>query len=451
MNNVNCGYWPVNISNLQSISSDDVRRFITSQYAKFVASGTAATTGYVSDCYNAAQLSTCDLMVNRQIQWTGTDNTSCPFATGQCVGGDSSAYTMTMKNITAAYYGINVDSTLSVSRENTCAPIIMDPYHCDDGHGGHGYCHFTYNGMNHTTPVRMDTANAYQVHGWFPQANFTVHPNFQVDVGNVSLVYLSRRDLVHLYETHDPIFRATEKVPLLGFEEGGYVPAWKDRVTAIGCAEKLQLCASFKGVTECSPWVGVVRGDENSTGLETFLEKCSQVDRGLVSLLLPKTPVLQTLGDAARASGSELIASQKLLLVPHLQTEIQTASGSDQWKLEGQWFNIILAVSQLAVIHFPIGSPFINTTVTPDEMAPESRFVCENVLIKSFKHTTIRLPGLIMLVVGSALVVLICSLGKYASAFFKSNSYLREILQSWESLSWESQTAMAILGAAGRS
>ncbi|KAG4430040.1 hypothetical protein IFR05_014479 [Cadophora sp. M221] len=333
MSNVNCGYWPINISNLASISSDDVRRIVLSQYAKLVASGTAATTGYVSQCYDAL-LSTCDLMINRQIPWIGTDNTSCPFAAGQCIGGDSSAYTMTMKNITAAYIGINVDSSLTMSRESTCAPIIMDPYQCDDDHGSHGYCHFTYNGRNNSIPVRMDDANAYKVHSWFPQANFTVHPNFQVDVGNVSLVYLSRRNLVHLYETHDPFFQATEEVPLPGFEKGGYVPAWKDRVTAIGCVEKLQLCASFNGVTECSPWVGVVRGEDNTTGLEAFLEKCTQKDRGLVSLLLPRTPILQTIGDAARGSGSELIASQQLLFVSHLQTEIQTASGNDQWKKE---------------------------------------------------------------------------------------------------------------------
>lgn len=161
-----------------------------------------------------------------------------------------------------------------------------------------------------------------------------MHPNFQVKVGNVSLVYLSRRELVHLYETHDPFFRATEKIPLPGFEEGGYVPAWKDRVTAIGCVEKLQLCATFNGIVECSPWVGVVRGESNTTGLEPFVEKCTLEDRGLISLLLPRTPVLQTIGDAARGSGSELIASQQLLFVPRLQAEVQTASGNDQWEIE---------------------------------------------------------------------------------------------------------------------
>ena len=100
-----------------------------------------------------------------------------------------------------------------------------------------------------------------------------MHPNLQADVGNVSLIYISRKNLVHLYESHDPVFRATENIPLPGFSEGGYVPAWQDRVTVIGCVEKIQLCASFHRTTECSPWVGVVRGDNNVTGLETFLKK----------------------------------------------------------------------------------------------------------------------------------------------------------------------------------
>tara|TARA_R110002060_G_scaffold5534_4_gene8527 strand:- start:73 stop:606 length:534 start_codon:yes stop_codon:yes gene_type:complete len=161
-----------------------------------------------------------------------------------------------------------------------------------------------------------------------------VHPNLQADVGNVSLIYISRKNLVHLYESHDPVFRATENIPLPGFSEGGYVPAWQDRVTVIGCVERLQLCASFHGITECSPWVGVVSGDNNVTGLDTFLNKCTLEDQGLVSLLLPKTPVLQTIGDAARGSGSELIASQSLLSDPRLHIEIQTASGDEQWKKE---------------------------------------------------------------------------------------------------------------------
>ncbi|KAH7379892.1 hypothetical protein BKA64DRAFT_238174 [Cadophora sp. MPI-SDFR-AT-0126] len=160
LRNVNCGYYPVNISDLESIANEDTRRFVFSQYAGFVASGAATTAGYVSECYGPSQLSSCDLLVHSKIPWTGLDNTSCPFAPGQCIGGGSSAYTMIMRNITAAYYGINIKSSLTMSRESTCAPIIMDPYQCDDEHGNHGFCHFTYNGKNHSTPVRMDEANA---------------------------------------------------------------------------------------------------------------------------------------------------------------------------------------------------------------------------------------------------------------------------------------------------
>lgn len=160
LRNVNCGYWPVNISDLESIIDENARRFVLSQYAGFVSSGATTTTGYVSECYGASQVSNCDLLLNRQIPWIGIENTSCPFAPGQCVGGDTSAYTMVVQNISAIHYGINIESTLTMSRETTCAPIVMDPYRCDDDRGGHGYCHFTYNGKNHSTLVRMDEANA---------------------------------------------------------------------------------------------------------------------------------------------------------------------------------------------------------------------------------------------------------------------------------------------------
>ena len=160
LKSVNCIYWSLNISDLGNISDENDRRFVLNQFAKFVAKGSATTKGYVSECYGAFPTSNCDLLLNNRIAWTGVDNTSCPFAPGQCVGGDTSAYTMVMKNITAADYGINVKSTLSTSRNVTCAPIIMEPYRYDDDHGGHGYCHFTYHGFNHSTPVRMDEADA---------------------------------------------------------------------------------------------------------------------------------------------------------------------------------------------------------------------------------------------------------------------------------------------------
>jgi hypothetical protein len=57
-------------------------------------------------------------------------------------------------------------------------------------------------------------------------------------------------------------------------------------------------------------------------------------DKVLISLLLPKTPVLMTIGDAARGCGSDLIASGSLLVVPSLQSEVQTVSGDEQWKEE---------------------------------------------------------------------------------------------------------------------
>jgi len=138
---------------------------------------------------------------------------------------------------------------------------------------------------------------------------------------------------MHLFPSNDPIFKAGEEVPL-PIVSVGYVPNWEDRVGAIACVEKLQLCTRTKKTKKCSPWTGVVRGANGETGIEEFYETLSLKDKGLVSLLPPKTPVLQTIGDAARGARSDLVATQSLLYVPLVQSEIQTAKGDDQWKAE---------------------------------------------------------------------------------------------------------------------
>lgn len=64
----NFGYWPVNISSLENVPDEDLHRFVLGEYATFVASGTTATTRYVSDYYNDSRLTNCDLMINRLLE-----------------------------------------------------------------------------------------------------------------------------------------------------------------------------------------------------------------------------------------------------------------------------------------------------------------------------------------------------------------------------------------------
>jgi hypothetical protein len=115
-----------------------------------------------------------------------------------------------------------------------------------------------------------------------------------------------------------------------------YVPKWEQRLGAIGCVDKLQLCRA-RPKEECSPWVGVVRGDQERTGLEDFYNRSSEVDKGLISLLIPRKPNCLTIADVARTSGPRLIASRSLISLPLLGnqlSEIQTANAKDQWKRE---------------------------------------------------------------------------------------------------------------------
>src|SRR2546430_1575226 len=60
-------------------------------------------------------------------------------------------------------------------------------------------------------------------------------------------------------------------------------------------------------------------------------------------------------------------------------------------------FNIVLTTMQLAVLYFPVGPPFLNTSVLVNEMPDESRFICDNFKINTFKHTSIHYLGVVMI------------------------------------------------------
>ena len=166
-----------------------------------------------------------------------------------------------------------------------------------------------------------------------------VHPSLQTDVGNISIIYISRNQLIHLHRTEDPIFSATEEmsVPVDNTTMTGYVPKWGGRLAAIACVDKLQLCNDFGKGRECSEWTGVVRREDSKTGLESFYNRSSEHEKGIISLLFPFKVVGLTIGHVASGSGSNLIATQSLLRTPAPGgsiVEIQTAQGEAQWEAE---------------------------------------------------------------------------------------------------------------------
>lgn len=76
------------------------------------------------------------------------------------MGGENSELKMAMGNITVADYSINTKSALTMSREIISAPIVMEPYRCDNIHHGHGFCHFAVSGYNRTILIREDEADS---------------------------------------------------------------------------------------------------------------------------------------------------------------------------------------------------------------------------------------------------------------------------------------------------
>jgi hypothetical protein len=165
----------------------------------------------------------------------------------------------------------------------------------------------------------------------------SVHPNLQKTIGNVSVIYISRNDLIHLYPSNDPVFSATEPLQLPPLNMIGYWPKWEQRLSALACVESIQFCNDFGHGEECSPWTGVMRGEHNETGLEEFYKQCSNDDRGLISLVMPYTSIGQTIGQVASGSGADLVAARSLLRTPAPNAQIvdlQTAQGDEQWQLE---------------------------------------------------------------------------------------------------------------------
>ena len=108
----------------------------------------------------------------------------------------------------------------------------------------------------------------------------------------------------------------------------------------------------------------------------------------------------------------------------------------------------MLAISQLAVLYFPIGSPFVDTRLAQDEMLPESRFVCDNVLINSYKHTTIILGGPGTIFACSVLIMLLCIIGRPVSSWLQGRGHFSHVLGPWDRLSWESSAVLGSLAAA---
>ncbi|KAH6684803.1 hypothetical protein B0J14DRAFT_664807 [Halenospora varia] len=425
-----CGYGYLNLSKIEQLDTlntlpDQAELYSQlNQLAEFAVNGSFLASSYVDACYgDDAVNDSCDLMFTKRISWNAMNNASCPFTQGQCVGGENSSYTLDTGDVRFASLGVNIKSTLSFRKKTTCSPIVMDPYRVDSEGGVGGiYSHLMYRGRNITETIRNDVAAAYQVNAWMPRIGTQVHPNLQPKVGNVSIVYINRNNLVHLYPTSQPVFSATENITLFGGYTA-YTPSWEHRLGAIGCVETLQMCRqnAKSDQKECSNWVGVVRGEDNWTGLDDFYDKSDETEKGLMELLLPAHSVLQTIADAARGSGANLVASRSLINLPleeSMLTELQTSDEPEQWKREvKQWFNVVLSVIQLAGLYFPTVPPFLDKSLMVNELKKESRFICSSIKINSLQYSSINFDAVIAILASSALLITISFMDRVLAHF----------------------------------
>jgi hypothetical protein len=85
---------------------------------------------YARRCYNATDGSDgCNYFYKQSIQFSVTENTTCPFRSGSedlCFGSPSSALTLTTGKVAPQTIGINTPLKYTFERETTCSPLRMD-------------------------------------------------------------------------------------------------------------------------------------------------------------------------------------------------------------------------------------------------------------------------------------------------------------------------------------
>src|SRR5216117_3592139 len=72
---------------------------------------------------------------------------------------------------------------------------------------------------------------------------------------------------------------------------------------------------------------------------------------------------------------------------------------------------------QLSVLYIPTGTPFQNKSIAVNGLTDESRFICNNVRINTYRHTSIYHLGAAVILLCSALVTALSLPGKIPELF----------------------------------
>jgi hypothetical protein len=78
-------------------------------------------------------------------------------------------------------------------------------------------------------------------------------------------------------------------------------------------------------------------------------------------------------------------------------------------------FNILLAIMQLDVLYMPIGDPFLILSVLVNEIQDESRWMCDNIKIRTTKLTSLRYLYIVLIIIWAILVTAISHPGEIMS------------------------------------
>ena len=119
----NCGQWAVD---------DEASQQSMFAYMSKSLNDTIKAASYARTCYgNTPGSIQCSQFAQQQIEWTTNQNASCPFASGLCYSGDSSAYQMDTGPIDShVMLGINAppNQRITYRKMTTCSPINNEGY-----------------------------------------------------------------------------------------------------------------------------------------------------------------------------------------------------------------------------------------------------------------------------------------------------------------------------------
>ncbi|KAH1596408.1 hypothetical protein KXX34_000458 [Aspergillus fumigatus] len=358
---------------------------------------TNTATSYARTCYvpGAERLPQCNIYAQTRLALHTTTNASCPFQSGMCLEGDSTAFAMDTGLLDSReHLGINApdDERVLFRKSASCAPLtragyitvhndtnplpnfpysdyLVAAYHYGptfDGNGIHNYTYY-YDAVTVRAQIgyKLQSESAILFSGVWATAGASETSQFwkprdelnRTDA-DVSIFFLNANSVMYEYPTDDPIFSAhvsaLSQLRKMGMNTSiAEFDDWysADTLTTIfGCIDQFQICNARTEV--CSDLQGI-QAWASLDGMLAFIDAydLSPLQADTLSVLVNYL-VLNNMYYSIYGRSSYALRAQETL--SNLNQVAQLPS--NQWQIEVQsWFETNLAKLQERSVQFATG------------------------------------------------------------------------------------------------